>query len=556
MFAVVVGLSGCGGGGGTADDPGSSSDEAPLGGVASDGCGLPVGIPDPALGAALGNGIDSSIPAAPAAWPGAEAAGYYYVDNTHQAATDASNPFGYPDKPRTSIPTQLPAGSLVEVHGGPYAGAKSFVFNGSADAPVYLHGVGNPRLSGSNIVIGLSGSHALVDGFVIVGGRLVTSGLSNAAIRDLDVDGQSTGNLQNGVSLGGTNIVVSGIVSHHHQGDDKHGLTITQGSSNVWVLNSRFHHNGGDGIQFCHGCSANPPRNIYIGRNSAYGNRENGFDFKYGENVVLSYNTAYNHRATQAGVEFCYDDGSGCTTGSSGSDGASIVIGSDGAPRNFWAIGNEVYESANGIRVEEAWDGYLIGNIVHGVDAYGIQMEKSGEGPLTIAYNTIHDVPTCLSGPWQGGPLTTTVENNIFSECPTRWIGYDQQESALAVTISNNLFYNSGGSGVIKLESSSQTHSSGASIDSQVNGGGNMVANPGFVDAGTGNFALVSGSPAIDAATASYTGYQTAFAGAFGNGANILRDFLGTPRPQGANFDLGAHEQAAGTASWCAVTRP
>ncbi|WP_428737097.1 right-handed parallel beta-helix repeat-containing protein [Sulfurimonas sp.] len=504
---------------------------------------LAVGIVEPSLGSILGNGIDTSIPTTPTNWPTTESVGYYYIDNTHPDATDSSNTYGYPDKPRISIPTQLIAGSVVEVHGGPYSGNKSFVFNGNANEPIYVYGVGNPKLSGSSVTkIQMSGNYALFEGFDIVGGRLVTSELSNAIIRNLDIDGQSNVNLQNGVSLGGNNIVVTNIISHHHQGDDKHGLTIVKGSENIWVLNSQFHHNGGDGIQFCHGCSDNPPRNIYIGHNTAYGNRENGFDFKYGENIILSSNIAYNHQATQAGVEFCYDDSSGCTTGSSGSDGASIVIGSDGAPQNFWAIGNEVYASANGIRIEEVWNGYLINNIIHNVDAYGIQMEKSGEGPVTIAHNTIYDTPTCLSGPWQGGLLTTTIENNIFAQCPTAWIVYDQEESANNVTITNNLFYNSGGSGIIKLQNDSQTHSTASSINNQVNGDGNFIANPQFISTSEGNFSLNSGSLAIDTATDSYLTYQQDFTADFSNNENILQDFLGTLRPQEENFDIGALE--------------
>lgn len=48
--------------------------------------------------------------------------GYYthYVDNTHPAATNTDNPYGTASKPRDTIPSPLPEGSVVEVHGGPY----------------------------------------------------------------------------------------------------------------------------------------------------------------------------------------------------------------------------------------------------------------------------------------------------------------------------------------------------------------------------------------------------------------------------------------------------
>src|ERR1051326_6385773 len=43
----------------------------------------------------------------------------YYVDNTSPVATDTSNPNGTASRPRASVPTTLPAGAVVEVHGGP-----------------------------------------------------------------------------------------------------------------------------------------------------------------------------------------------------------------------------------------------------------------------------------------------------------------------------------------------------------------------------------------------------------------------------------------------------
>src|SRR5262245_54689771 len=88
----------------------------------------PIGIPAPPFGISethgmYGNGSD-------ARWNygnGLEAYrtnqfGPYthYIDNTHPSATDTSNTFGSPDRPRRTWPYPLPAGSAVQVHGGPY----------------------------------------------------------------------------------------------------------------------------------------------------------------------------------------------------------------------------------------------------------------------------------------------------------------------------------------------------------------------------------------------------------------------------------------------------
>ena len=77
----------------------------------------PTGIPAPPFG------IDESRPPHPDDWPSSEVPGYYYVDNTHLSATDTDNEYGYPDQPRQTLPTDIgvwPAGTYVEVHGGPY----------------------------------------------------------------------------------------------------------------------------------------------------------------------------------------------------------------------------------------------------------------------------------------------------------------------------------------------------------------------------------------------------------------------------------------------------
>ncbi len=44
----------------------------------------------------------------------------HYIDNTAQNATDTNNPYGTPTLPRKTIPFDLPAGSVLELHGGPY----------------------------------------------------------------------------------------------------------------------------------------------------------------------------------------------------------------------------------------------------------------------------------------------------------------------------------------------------------------------------------------------------------------------------------------------------
>ena len=82
----------------------------------------PIGIPAPSFG------IDEVSPATPVGWPSSEASNAYYIDKTSALATDSANPFGFPDKPRLTLPRGvLPAGSIIEIHGGVYAGADLYL---------------------------------------------------------------------------------------------------------------------------------------------------------------------------------------------------------------------------------------------------------------------------------------------------------------------------------------------------------------------------------------------------------------------------------------------
>lgn len=74
--------------------------------------------------------------------------------------------------------------------------------------------------------------------------------------------------------------------------------------------------------------------------------------------------------------------------------------------------------------------------------------------------------------------------------------------------------------------------------NSGVNGGGNIVADPGFTDYTTGNFRFTAASPCLNAGTTL---------------ADVPTDWLGTARPQSTAYDIGAFELIV-TATVTAVT--
>ncbi len=110
----------------------------------------------------------------------------HYVDNTHPAATNVNNPYGMPDKPRKDLfdnaAVTLPAGSVVEIHGGPYdySELQTITAQGTAAAPVFvravdpnkkvqIRGVNRNRLAGA-------GSYLIIENLEFYRGMAVYSG--------------------------------------------------------------------------------------------------------------------------------------------------------------------------------------------------------------------------------------------------------------------------------------------------------------------------------------------------------------------------------------------
>lgn len=74
-------------------------------------------------------------------WPSRETTNCYFIDNTHPQATDINNPYGYPNKPRVTIPAgNYLAGAYVEIHGGPYTSTAIRTMNGTAENPIWFRG--------------------------------------------------------------------------------------------------------------------------------------------------------------------------------------------------------------------------------------------------------------------------------------------------------------------------------------------------------------------------------------------------------------------------------
>ncbi len=501
----------------------------------------PIGIPYPAFG------IDEShtMYSGQAGYSDAGNGPYtIYVDST---ASNCSNSGpATAQQPRCDLPSSLSAGDVLEVHGGPYTKIDPVLTsNGTAAKPIFIRGIddgnGAPKIKNSN-QIKLYGQYFVFEGFDLDKTRMLL-GFSDghaefAAARNNRIHDHAS---KNGSNLYGDNLLFWENEVDHNQGNDRHGTYVGSGSFRVWILDNYYHHNGGDAVQFCHGCSSNPPDTVFIGRNLMHSDRENGVDLKYSRNIVISENTIHSYAKAEKDKNWCFDDGSGCGVYSSGSDGAAVVVGSDGAPTNVWVMFNRIYDSNTGIRIEEAGSNVnIIGNLVYDLNSSGLALQKRGE-PVNLIGNTFYDMKTGIDQYWREN-FDLVVKDNIFLDID-KSINYEDRDVAEQSVLESNIFWNSTGSVSVNWPNNQSISSSaqlnGLSGEVKVD---NQLANPNLVSLGsTPDFSPRAGSTAIDSATSTLAQFDAVYRGMFEGATTILKDLNGVARTSGS-IDVGAIE--------------
>ena len=262
----------------------------------------------------------------------------HYVNNTYSGATDSSNPNGSPTKPRLTIPTTLPAGSVVEVRGGPYTVSSQWTWtlNGTASAPVFIKGVNKPLFQGRGSQINFEGTNFIIEGLLLDDVRTRSSAVS-WVFRNNEVRNWSASPTPIVGVSGSTDAVVIGNEIHHH-GDtsgtvetDTIGVVASTGSLRVWIVDNHIHHIGGDSVRVGTNPPAPEPRAqfMYIGRNEFHDNGENGLDVKQSRDIIISENLMYNFRESVS------------------SSGESIVTHYEA--ERVWVINNRLHSAPRGI---------------------------------------------------------------------------------------------------------------------------------------------------------------------------------------------------------------
>lgn len=315
----------------------------------------------------------------------------------------------------------------------------------------------------------------------------------------------------NGKSLWGNGIWECYAPSHDNiyrkntvYGYTSRGIWSMQYTSNVLIEGNIIHDSGNMGID-CDG-AGHPVYNSVVRNNTIYNVGGRGIEMENAFNSITEGNTIYN--SSKWGINYI-------------NYGFGPDYNSDAEYRNL---------NTNAI---------IRNNLIYNTAEAGIILNGSPGNRIynnTIYKNTASSyfagLALCSYGNYPC--INTSIKNNIFSENKPFAIWIESPTLQLqGLQMSNNLYYSS---------SSTTTHS--------VKGFGNYTlasyrsataqeqnsnfANPAFVNPTGGNFTLSSTSPAVDTGTTL---------------SDVPTDLVGTSRPQGAGFDMGAYELPSGQTS-------
>jgi hypothetical protein len=554
LLAVNLALvpAACGGGGGGEEDAGDDAmdvveeqdaiidvveEDVPV----PDGYDPPTGIPAPPFG--IVETVESVY--------GDRDFHTFYVDNTHPEATDTDNPYGSPETPRLTIPLDLVAGDVVQVHGGPYwpeGDRFSFRCQGTRSEPVIITGrraSSDPVLT--NFVHFPDAQWTIFENFTIE-----TDGNYGLELRPLESDTpvhhvsirsvtiSGSGRFQSSEQFAAhsdddtspiSDVVFFGNTSRDAgqwnatEEDDTSCFSIQHNCSNVWILENVGYRSGGDGVILAHN-AAFSTHHVYIGRNTFYENRENGVDIKEANDVIVSENAIYSHRPV------------------SSSAGEGIVVHYD--PQNIWLLNNIIADCELGIVITGARDAWVVGNVLYNINhtntdwdpgsAYsaGAGVHFRGDSSGGVVSNTFH---ACDAGvQLAAGTTSYALWNNIFSDRaePT---GYDIKIPSSDIAAVTELDYS--------LFEAAQVDWAGTDHDvaGLQSGPGVCASCPAeaaavFEDALVGDFHLTVDSPARDVGDAHevYTIFEDRYS------ISIAEDIDELERPQGSGWDIGAYE--------------
>lgn len=488
----------------------------------------------------------------------------HYVDNTSGSATDTANAYGSPSTPRLTIPDNVPAGSIIELHGGPYAWHLGSSLTGGSGAtrgtsgcagtitnPCFIRGTSstsrvvisswatdlNYKMSYTVIEnlkfdpLGAPGAGAFIfhDNSHHIAMRKCTFANVPSTANQSALNVSYSSSYQSGMRLDNFlfwDIRFDNIGERYPTTFEGISAAILEnGLSECWFLNCTTNSASEDGLHLAPigGNSGIVGTGLYIGNNSFFRDGENAIDVKNFKNVIISGNVMKGYRATSYPA--------------SGSDGAAVVINDEGANDNIWTINNIFADCVIGIRAQNSTvedgvkDQYHIGNIFYDIaldpilGTGGECININGAANAYIANNTFNRYNAGIVG---SGGDNYFIWNNIFANRTNGaeedvWIN---NQPSVVVSAADNLYY-----------------PTKVALKSGFNWTDSITADPLFTDGTANNYTLQSSSPAKDAATAVSAAY-TIFSSTYSR--SIAYDINGNARPNG-NWDIGAFENLTGS---------
>ena len=493
----------------------------------------PIGIPAP------GFGITNTAPPLPTPWTG-NVPGFYYVQS---GGGNSGN--GYPGSPRATIPSSLPAGSVVVVS-GTYTtdhGDVPIAANGTAANPVYIRGFSETQRPTIRRSLNIRGQYWVIEYIDLrpqpsLWGAILVENTHHGVVRHSDIagDGQTTAG---GIYVGASTDIVIWNNAVHDGGDvnatydqDKHCIVISTGSS-IWVIDNELTRCSGDGIQLNAGANNNAAlHHVYVGRNNAHHNKQAGFWTKQAQDVIFSENVSHSHRSSDSSSGQC--------------------MGGQYSPGYVWFIANHIFDCESGIRLESddrgnGTDTFYIGNLIHDITSSSDGTNPHGPGAIVLRGGVNRWVVNNTIWSYQAGVMSPSgvgfvhMENNVLggrTSSQGRDIYLELPVVANNSTMRNNLL----GPGS-RIQWSDAVYSSLSAFRAGTGKGQDSVtADPLFINVQDRDFRLQPGSPGIDRGIASpvYGIFMSRY------GIDISRDLVGTARPQGLGIELGAFEVSSG----------
>jgi hypothetical protein len=487
----------------------------------------PIGIPAPAFG------VTQQAPADPNPWV-VQVTGFYYVCPTCSGATDSGNSNGYPTRPRQTIPSTVPAGSVVRLRGVYDREHTGGWTPGTASAPVWIRGTPSDRPTVRRLWEFASGSsYTIVENIVFApqsssasfeqsGSLAINGGAHHVVVRDNQLSGTpntKAGRITHG--NGQYNVIfrnnISNVGNPNDTGDqDAHPIPVS-GGSEIWILENTVTRYSGSGILLSGGANNNDGlHHVYVGRNHVYDGKQTGIGVKQATDAIISENTLHGFRT------------------SSSSGGACSI--SQYGPHRLWYVANTIYDCEQGIEqasINGLGDGtelYIVGNTLYNIRDACINLFSASVPNRHVVGNTCVGATTGVDYPGTNGTLQ--IVNNIIantSDVQIRVEGNSPANSS-GTSARNNVF-----GGTFRVRWAGTTYTSlSAWQNATAHGDNSVTADPRFVDAAGMNFRLQAGSPAIDTGAADPDGVYSTFQTLYG------RSIAGSRA--GGGWDIGAYE--------------